>query len=59
MEYRLEECTLAECILLYNTAQLHRANLANVIVEDIRSKLVLWVFFYREHCFVVKIIDSL
>lgn len=53
MEYRFEEYTWAEYMLLYNTTQPHRANLANVIVEDITSKLLLWRF-HREDCFVVK-----
>lgn len=54
MEYRFEEYTWAEYILLYNTAQLHRANLANVIIEYTTWKLLLWEDFYREHRFMVK-----
>lgn len=54
MEYRFEEYTWAEhsyIALQYNPT--HRGNLANVIVEDITSKILLWGF-YREHCCVVK-----
>ena len=54
MEYRFEEYTWAEYILLYNTTQLHSVNLANVVVEDTTWKPLLWGILYREHCFMVK-----